>query len=853
MSAREPVIPLESFQTFGDLLKYLRRRARLTQRELCIAVGYSEAQISRLEQNQRPPDFAAIAALFIPALFLEQEPECAARLMELAAQARGESLPRNGGITFARSVQRQVLETTREESAGNLPIALTSFIGRGREIAALQTLLLSDTRNVRLVTLTGSGGCGKTRLALEVGKRSVESYRDGIWLIEFGSISDAGLVLQSAASALGIPESRDDVPTSALINYLRIKKILLLLDNCEHVRAATSQLVEEILRYCPHVQILATSREILNVPGEVQFRVPPLSLADQSPPGHDLPDRPEAVQLFVDRAQVVSPSFLLTEETIPSVTRICRLVDGMPLGIELAAAKAAVLSVEQIARRLDESFQILHASRADLPQHKTLEATIQWSYDLLSEEERTLLQRLSVFSGGWTLEAAESVTSDEALLPEEKIIDLLSALVNKSLVVVDLQSATEARYRLLRVVRQFGLDHLEKPGELGTVQNRHMDFFLDLVERSRLGLMTSQSPYWLRRLDAEQDNLRAAFSYARTAKRIDDALRLAVGLFWFWQTRGHISEGRAQLEQLLDDPSLKGTVVRAQGLWAAGTLAWIQGDYTSARVRLEESISFWREHQPSDRWWLAVSLRELGIISTYQGELGYAHVVMDESISLLQEIGNKWDLALALYNHGLVHESENDFATARQSFQDSLSIFRELNEPWGLSVALCGFGRIAGHQAGYDTARSHLEESLEFSRMIDDLWSNATILYLLGEVARRQSDMLSARKHYMESLRLAQVVGDRALLGFTLHNLGKVAELLGEPQKAARLFGAAQALREASDNTTSWSLTDHAQCEQDIESLRHTLGKESFEQAWIKGQSMNMEQAIAFALGSSRI
>ena len=849
MPAREPAISLDSFLTFGDLLKYLRRRARLTQRELCIAVGYSEAQISRLEQNQRPPDLSALAALFIPALYLEDEPEVAARLMELAAQARGESLTRDGGLLLSRSVQYRLVETSREESTGNLPIALTSFIGRRREMEEITRLLDMENGKARLVTLTGSGGCGKTRLALEAGRGLVRVYRDGIWLVELASISDSQLVLQAVAATLGIPESRDAVPTSALTNYLRTRRILLILDNCEQIVAAVSQLVEEILRTCPQVQIVGTSREILNVLGEVQFRVPPLPLPNEKSSGGELSDQSEAVQLFVERARAVLPSFDLTAEVFPAVRQICHLVDGIPLGIELAAAKTSVLSVEQIAARLNDSFHLLGGGRASLPQHQTLEATIQWSYELLTDEERAVLQRLSVFSGGWTLEAAESVTGDGILIAEEQVLELLSALVNKSLVVVDLQSPAEARYRLLRIVRQYGLERLEDLGEAGSLQTRHLDFFMDLVRKAGTGLRTAQSPYWLKRLDAEQDNLRAALAYGQAADRYGEALELAVGLFWFWQTRGYINEGRTQLEHLLANFQVSGgkMATYARGLWAAGTLAWIQGDYALARARLEQSLSLHRTMETVDKIDLAVCLREIGIIAVYQGELDQARSFLNESIGLLQGTDRRWDLALAFYNQGLVFESQWEIGIAHENFDQSQSLFRELKEPWGLSVALFGLGRIAGRQGEFAAARRHLEESLQLSRKLDDPWSSASILYLLGEVSRLRNEPEPARKLYLESLALNRVVGDKAMLGFALHNLGKIAESSNELERAARLFGAAQALREDSNNTTSWSLTDHAQCEQDIASLQGKLEDKAFATAWTQGQALSLEDAVSFA------
>jgi len=846
MPASDPILALESFLTFGDLLKYLRRRARLTQRELSIAVGYSEAQISRLEQNLRPPDLAALTALFIPALYVDDEPEVMARLMELASQARGETLPQHGMITFSRSVRQEVLEDVQsieENILNNLPLQLTSFVGREKEIVEIKDLLEKN----RLITLTGSGGCGKTRLALETAGQLVGSYKDGVWLVELASISDPELVLQVITSTLGIPESRDAIPTSVLTKYLRGKQLLLILDNCEQIITATAQVAEEILRNCLHVHILATSRETLDVPGEVQFRVPSLSLPKEKPSDESSPS--EAMKLFVERAQTVLPAFTLTEEATPAIAQICQLVDGMPLGIELAAAKIAVLSARQIAERLNDSFQMLSGTRTALPHHQTLEATIQWSYDLLSAEERTLLQRLAVFSGGWTLEAAETVTSDGTLLTEENILDLLSKLVNKSLVIVDLQTQMEARYSLLRSVRQYGYERLSQSGEIETVQRQHVHLFLNLVRQAQTGLMTAQSPYWLKRLDAEQDNLRAALAYGQSANRYQETLELASGLFWFWQTRGHISEGRSQLEKILSTSpeAEQKTAAYAKALWAAGNLAWIQADLLTARAQLDKSLLIWRELQPTQKLGLATALRELGIVATYQGELEHAHKALDEGIDILQELGEKWNLALALYNHGLVHESEDNFIVARENFQASLALFRELDEPWGLAVALYGFGRIAGRQFDYDTARSHLEESLKLSQKLDDPWSLASVFYLLGEIAQRQNELDDARKLFIKSLTLNQVVGDRAMIGFTVHNLGRLASSLGDLKIAARLFRAAQLLREDATNTTSWSLINQAQCEQDIANLRTALGAETFQSEWVRGESLNMDDTVEFA------
>lgn len=861
MPSTDPILSLEAFSTFGDLLKYLRRRARLTQRELCIAVGYSEAQISRLEQNQRPPDLASLAALFIPALYLDDEPLIVSRLMELAAQARGEELPRTGVVTFSRSVQREVGETVRtvqEEATNNLPLQLTSFIGREREINELRGLLGSggeSKNNSRLITLTGIGGCGKTRLALQVAAQLVHLYHDGVWLVELASISNPANVPQAVITSLGIPKPRDGLEVEGIAKYLRSKHILLILDNCEHVLSETARLTRAILSSCAHVQLLATSREVLYIQGEIRFLVPSLSFIEAGASDDNLSVQSESVRLFVERAQAAFPNFSFGKDNASAVAQICRRLDGIPLAIELAAARVNTLSVEQIAERLDKNFQILTRAGEGLPHHRTLEATIEWSYDLLSDSERALLHRLSVFAGGWTLDAAEAVASDPSLISTERVLDLLSQLTNKSLVVVDFQTGGETRYHLLEAVRQYSLKRLIKSIEYEDVKTRHFDFFRSLIENAEAGLMSARSPYWLERLDLEHDNLRAALEYGHSANRYEDLLHLAGGLFWFWQDRGYIDEGRLHLEKILanisearfdNDPDK--IAAHAKSLWAAGGLAWIQSDYNAARSQLEESVKLWRGLDQTNKLGLAISLRELGILATYQGELDYAQSILDESIGLLQENGSKWNLALAFYNQGLVHESINDMRGVQVNFEKSLSLFRELNEPWGLAVALNGIGRIAGHESRYDASRSYLEESLKLSQALKDPWSVASTLYLLGEVARLQEDHQAAVNHYTRSLVLNQIVGDRAMIGFTLHNLGKIAHLQGQRHRAAQLFGAAKALREDSTNTRTWSLTDHAQCKQDITDLQIALGEEAFASAWVVGQAMNGDEAIGYAL-----
>ncbi len=803
MSTSASPIPLESFSTFGDLLKYLRRRARLTQREVAIAVGYSEAQVSRLEQNQRPPDLAALTALFIPVLYVEDEPEIVARLMELAAAARGEHLPESGVVAFSRSVRKQVLEATRsveENGLNNLPLQLTSFVGRQSEIAQLKNLL----GKARLITLTGSGGCGKTRLALEAARRLVGSYRDGIWLIELASISDPALVLQTVASTLGMPEVRDALPTLALTKYLRTKQTLLILDNCEQIVAPTAQLAQELLRACPQVQILVTSREILNFIGEVQFRVHPLSVSKEKSSNSDPFSPSEAVQLFVDRSQAVMPSFVLTDEVLPAVTQICRLADGLPLGIELAAAKITALSVEQIAARLNHSLQMLSGGRVALPHHRTLEATIQWSYSLLSEAERTLLQRLSVFSGGWTLEAAELVVSDPSLVNTEHVFDLISQLVNKSLIVVEWQRSIEARYSMLETIREYARRQLYKAGEVAKLQKRHFNYFLDLAGKA--SVIGPQKSMWLDRLEAEQDNFRAALAWALESEppeQVDKATSLLGLLADYFFYRGFMTEGLEWFDKFLSF-DLPPTPGRALGFQKAGFLTRVRGDFDKAVHFLKRSLAISREIGDNAR-------------------AGWALL----------------DLANAARDMGNAKE-------VIPCISEALSLFQELADRRGILNSYYLFAGTYMHMREMNQAKFFWEQGLELSREMNDKSFIAWGLEGLADIAFAERRTEQARMLHIESLKYKVEVMDKAGMAYSFEGLAQVASLKEEPEFAAILWGAAEELRILLNMPLDPSRQDFYISL--IPKARGQIGDQAFDQAWKKGKAMTLNEAIESAL-----
>ena len=800
MARSDSPVPLDSLSTFGDLLKYLRRRARLTQREVAVAVGYSEAQVSRLEQNKRPPDLAALTAMFIPALFLDDEPEIVARLLELAAAARGEELPRNGVVTFSRSVRKDVLEDVPDIEANgrnNLPLQLTSFVGRQREIAELKNLL----DRARLITLTGSGGSGKTRLALETARQRIGSYQDGVWLVELASISDADLVLPAVTSTLGIPGPRDVGSIGTLTGHLRTKKALLVLDNCEQIVAAAARLADAILRTCPQVQILATSREILNIVGEVQFRVPALSMSgDRSSSSNTS----EAVQLFVERAQSIFPHFVLKDHRMPWITKICYLVDGMPLGIELAAAKITILSVEQIATRLQESFRMLGGGRDNLPHHQTLEATIQWSYDLLSEAERTLLQRLSVFSGGWTLEAAEQVTGDETILPKEKILHLLSELINKSLVTADLQLEDEARYTMLQTIHQFAREKLREPAELIRMRASHFEYFFSLAQNARL--FGDEKGRWLDHLEAEHDNLRSALLWSLQANTPEKGAGLILPILDFYWYRGFAAEAREWMDRFLEIDS-PASPVRALLFQKAGWLTRASGDFRKADILLERALE------------------------------------------MALEIGDKNRAAWALMDLGLSVRDQGNHERAISLFTQALSFARETQENRAIGVCLYNLAESYDLAARLDISAKLWEQGLNLFRAEDDKTHIAWGLEGLAGTSYLANDYAGALQFHLESLQCKVDVMDKLGIAYSLEGLAQVAAARASWERAAVLWGAANRLRETMDvpleparEDLYTSLTPRT---------RAQLGEDAFDRARKAGRAMTLQEAIEFARTST--
>lgn len=509
----------------------------------------------------------------------------------------------------------------------NLPQQVTSFIGREKEIEAVKSLL----GKTQLLTLTGSGGCGKTRLALQVAAEVLESFPDGAWSVELAALADPALVPQSVAQALNVSEAAGKPLLQTLVDYLKAKHLLLVLDNCEHVLEACARLADALLRNCPLVQMLASSREALGIAGEQTYRIPPLSLPDaRQMQTVESVTQYEAVRLFIARALSVQPQFTITNANAPALAQLCVRLDGIPLAIELAAARVRSLSVEEINGKLDNRCRLLTGgSRTALPRQQTLRALIDWSYDLLNAQEKVLLCRLAVFAGGWTLEAAEAVgIGDE--VEEWEVLDLLTSLADKSLLVAE-QEQGQTRYRLLETIRQYARDRLIESGDVEKVRERHQAFFVAFAEEAAPHLRGREQAAWIHRLETEHDNLRAALEW-----RSDEASLRMVGVIWqLWGVRGYLSEGRTRLTSALAGTDAQArTRLRARALNGAGGLAWSQGDYLAAQALHEEALTIQRAL--GNEWGVASCL---GSDTYSQGNYPAARILYQEALELGKELG----------------------------------------------------------------------------------------------------------------------------------------------------------------------------------------------------------------------
>jgi predicted ATPase/DNA-binding SARP family transcriptional activator len=723
-------------------------------------------------------------------------------------------------------------------AAHNVPLSLTSFVGREGEIDEVKSLLTV----ARLLTLTGVGGAGKTRLALRVAWDLLGSYSDGVWLVPLASLADGGRLARTVAEALHIPEQPGLPATEALVNALREREILLLLDNCEHLGTAPGELAAVLLAACADLHILATSRARLGVSGEMTVSVRPLSTPDLST--FEAAVESDAVRLFVERARFRRPDFALTPATAPAVTRICRRVEGIPLAIELAAARTGALSLEEIANRLDDAPGFLVAGDSVEARHTTLRGALDWSHDLLDDEERRLFRRLSVFKGGWDIAGAAAVDGDGT---EGGTLDLLTKLVDKSLVVVEGAVEAGVRYRFVEPVRQYAIQRRVDAGEEALVRRRHAQYFAAIAETTEQELRGPDARRYLDLLTTEHDNLREALRWAVEAPAPEVGLRIAAGIWRFWFMRGYMDEGRTLLRPLLEIADGVPADLRARALNAAGALAFYQSDTDEALTSYEAALTLYRAL--GDEGATGRVLSNLGLVLKDRGDSDAAEQLFREALEVARHRDDRRSMASAYGNLGILAQERGAYEEARTLHEQSLALKRELGGKFEVANTLNNLGAIALEQGEYRRARGFLEEALALAVEQGVQRSRYVALVNLGHVARREGNFDEAMSRFAMALRLALEQGEQTAVAMALE--GSAAALAvhgGEPALAVTLFTVAGATREKFGTPTT--AIERAEYDVILDHARLNLGAD-FALARDRGLGLTAEAAVALVLDRS--
>jgi predicted ATPase/DNA-binding CsgD family transcriptional regulator len=761
-----------------------------------------------------------------------------------------------------------------------LPVQLTSFVGREQEIASISRLLLRD--DVRLLTLTGPGGVGKTRVALAVAERVQKYFRDGVCLVSLAPITEAELVLPTIAGTLGVKATRTQVQEERLLHSLRDRQLLLLLDNFEQLISVASRLLE-LLVACPAVKLLVTSRAVLHLRGEQVFPVPPLALPDPTPlsEGALLPSS-SAVTLFYQRAQEVSPAFQLTPENALAVAEVCRRLDGLPLALELAAARIKLFPPHALLVRLQQGRHLLTSNVHDVPaRQQTLQQTIKWSYDLLDDQEQALFRHLSIFVGGCTLEAAEAVC--QALGEAERdMLDLVSSLLDKSLLHQVAGGQDAPRLQLLETIRAFGLERLVEAGESGAAGQAHAHYFLRVAEVAEPELYGASQVARFDTLQREHDNFRAALRWLLETRASEQALGLCVALARFWTIRSYVTEGRAWLRGALELAAQvsQATTIRAKALCWAGWLAQLQGELTVAAALCQESLDLSRHL--SDQHTMALALSRLGIISSSQGDDTTACSLLEESVKQYQTLADESGLAYALMALGAMAIGHREPGEVRAWLEESLALFQTLKNEEGIAWSLYSLARLSLLLADFEHASLFSQEALLMFRTLGLVEGKGSTLFLLGQVYLSQEETSLAGSRFTESRQLFQEVGNRQGVAYTLFSLACVAVLQGsreaarrywdeglallralhdtpgmvmaletlatvaaqqqEARWAAQLWGAAEALCETAQ--FAMSSTERAAFERNVAATRIQLDSTAFTTAWSFGRTLTPDQAF---------
>jgi predicted ATPase len=732
-----------------------------------------------------------------------------------------------------------------ESRPNNLPVQRTAFMGREHEATALRQLL--SRVDVQLVTLTGPGGIGKTRLALRVAADVSAEFPGGICFIPLSTVSDQGLIASTIAQALGVHEIGNRSPQESLKEYVSglAQPMLLLLDNFEHLVSA-APLIAQLLTTGPKLKIAVTSQAPLHVYGEHEFPVPPLGLPDLKlvPPLEVLACLP-AVALFVERAQAVKPEFALTKENAPAVAALCARLDGLPLAIELAAARVKLLSPSAMLARIESRLNLLTGGARDLPtRQQTLRGTVDWSYGLLNAAEQTLLRRLSVFTGGCTLEGVEAVCDTKGDLGLD-ILDGMASMVDKSLAQQVEQVDAETRFVMLNTIREYALDRLAESDEEAAVRRAHAAYYLVLAEEGAEEV--AAHPEWLDRFEVEHDNFRLALDHLIKSREAEWGLRLGAALFRFWETREHLAEGRDAIARLL---AMEGTAarpkLRARLLFAAAVLAGEQGDYEAGRQLFDESLETCLEL--NDHRGVAVALNALAVNARERGELVEATSLFERCVTIWKDLGDSADIARALSNLANVRKLQGEYAPASALYDECLTMFRKAGDDAGVAWTLNCQADVARGKADLVVARSFCEQSLAAFRQLQDGWGIASALSDLASLNSDEGNDAEARRLYGESIKMFHELGHKRGIARALECLAVTAAAQSNSEQSLHLAGAAAALRQRLG--APLALAEQPRLEKALEFARQALGNAAGLTAWMEGWAMPVEQAVHEALDS---